>query len=156
MMLRNAYYYPIFVFCLILLIAVFLMGTSQLGWCISEGIEKCIVQRRQAKLFARSKGKGDQRVADGGALATSTSAINPGADGSTEIPVVVGGRTLCLNVDREDIEWHYKDLKEWEESLLKLKKLDIDSLRNLDKFAFFFAKTVNKICTCLVLHEKIP
>ena len=43
MMLRNAYYYPIFVFCLILLIAVVLMALSQLGWCISEGIEKCIV-----------------------------------------------------------------------------------------------------------------
>lgn len=73
-----------------------------------------------------------------------------------EIPVKVGGRTLMLNIDREDIIWHYKDLNDWAESKSRLQKLDIDSLNNLDKFASFFAKTINKICECLIMHQKIP
>lgn len=53
MMLRNAYYYPIFIFCLILLIAAFLLMVSQIAWLISEGCERCIANRRQAKLFLK-------------------------------------------------------------------------------------------------------
>lgn len=64
---------------------------------------------------------------------------------------------MTLNIDRQDVLWDFRDLRDWEERLSHLKKLNIDmNIRDLDKFAFFFAKTVNKICTCLVNHERIP
>jgi hypothetical protein len=142
MMLRNAYYYPIFVFVLILLIAIFLLAVSQTGWLISEGCEKAIVRRRQKQLFDKQplRSHDDQ-----------------GTGATTAINIIVAGRPVTVNIDRADVLWDFRDLRSWEERLTEIRKLNIDmNIRDLEKFAFFFAKTINRICACLVNHERIP
>ena len=60
-------------------------------------------------------------------------------------------------IKAEDCLWDYRDLRDWEDRLVELRKLDIDDKYiYLDKFCHFFAKTVDKICMCLVNHERIP
>jgi len=64
---------------------------------------------------------------------------------------------MTVNIDRADVLWDFRELRDWEARYSALRKLNIDmNVRDLDKFAFFFAKTINRICTCLVEHERIP
>jgi translation initiation factor IF-3 len=94
--------------------------------------------------------KGDERND------TSTS-VKKEYEPSAEVHLKIGGKDIDIQIDKHDTTWNYENIEEWLDQRNKIKEMDINSsVRNLDHFCYFYAKTLHKICTCLTYHTDIP
>ena len=72
----------------------------------------------------------------------------------------MGGETEEIGVHQDDITYRYHSLKDWllrRDQVTEMEECEFltFSIRSLDEFAFFWAKTLDKLCKCMIRHEQV-